>query len=37
MVRSNNRWLEVFEDAGLEVVKEEVQHGMPEELFMVKT
>jgi protein N-terminal methyltransferase len=31
------RWLEIFAEAGLEVVKEEVQDGLPEELFVVKT
>ncbi len=35
--RSNLKWLEVFEEAGLEVIKEEVQTGMPEQLLMVKT
>jgi len=35
--RSNGKWLEVFNDAGLKLVKEEVQVGMPEELFVVKT
>lgn len=37
MDRSNKKWLEVFEGAGLRVVKEEVQMGLPEELFVVKT
>lgn len=36
-IRSNGKWLEVFTEAGLKVVKEEVQHGMPDELFTVKT
>jgi protein N-terminal methyltransferase len=34
--RSSNKWLEIFRDAGLEVIKEEVQIGMPSELFVVK-
>jgi protein N-terminal methyltransferase len=37
MSRSNSRWLEIFAEAGLEIVREEVQQGMPTELFMVKT
>jgi protein N-terminal methyltransferase len=37
MFRSNGKWLEVFKDAGLRVIKEEVQVGMPDELFVVKT
>jgi protein N-terminal methyltransferase len=35
--RSNGKWLQIFAEAGLTVVKEEVQVGMPTELFMVKT
>jgi len=35
--RSNGKWLEAFAEAGLEVVKEEVQQGLPDELFTVKT
>lgn len=35
--RSNGKWLEAFRDAGLEVIKEQEQVGMPEELFVVKT
>jgi protein N-terminal methyltransferase len=35
--RSDKKWLEIFKDAGLEVIKEEVQVGMPEELFVVRT
>jgi protein N-terminal methyltransferase len=35
--RSNGKWLQVFKEAGLTVVKEEIQVGMPDELFMVKT
>lgn len=35
--RSNGKWLEVFTEAGLRVVKEEVQVGLPQELFVVKT
>jgi len=37
MSRSSAKWLEIFKDAGLEVIKEEVQVGMPQELFAVKT
>lgn len=37
LTRSNGKWLEAFSQAGLEVVKEEVQHGLPDELFTVKT
>ncbi|RXK38907.1 hypothetical protein M231_03856 [Tremella mesenterica] len=37
LTRSVGRWREVFEDAGLVVLKEEVQHGMPTGLFTVKT
>ncbi|WVQ82534.1 hypothetical protein IAT38_004663 [Cryptococcus sp. DSM 104549] len=36
LTRSSAKWLQVFADAGLEVVKEETQLGMPEELFTVK-
>lgn len=36
-IRSNGKWLQVFEEAGLRVVKEEVQEGLPQELFAVKT
>lgn len=35
--RSNGKWLEAFTEAGLSVVKEEVQEGLPQELFVVKT
>lgn len=35
--RSNGKWLQVFEEAGLRVIKEEVQEGLPQELFTVKT
>lgn len=35
--RSNGKWLQVFAEAGLSVIKEEVQVGMPVELFTVKT
>ncbi|WWD17619.1 hypothetical protein CI109_102060 [Kwoniella shandongensis] len=37
LTRSSARWLECFKEAGLEVVREEIQQGMPEELFVVKT
>ncbi|CAK9784627.1 DUF858-domain-containing protein [Cutaneotrichosporon oleaginosum] len=37
LTRSNGKWLEVFHEAGLQVVKEEVQQGLPDELFVVKT
>ncbi|TXT10659.1 hypothetical protein VHUM_02164 [Vanrija humicola] len=37
LTRSNGKWLEVFEEAGLKVVKDEVQEGLPNELFTVKT
>ncbi|ODN90237.1 hypothetical protein L198_06255 [Cryptococcus wingfieldii CBS 7118] len=37
LTRSSGKWVEAFKDAGLRVVKEEVQEGMPEELFVVKT
>ncbi|ORX37456.1 AdoMet dependent proline di-methyltransferase-domain-containing protein [Kockovaella imperatae] len=37
LTRSNAKWLEVFREAGLEVIREEVQIGMPSELFVVKT
>jgi protein N-terminal methyltransferase len=35
--RSSGRWIEIFKEAGLKIVKEEVQEGLPEELFTVKT
>lgn len=35
--RSSGRWVEIFQEAGLKIVKEEVQEGLPEELFTVKT
>lgn len=35
--RSAMRWLEIFEEAGLTVLKEEVQEGLPDDLFTVKT
>lgn len=34
--RSSAKWLQVFADAGLKVIKEVTQEGMPEELFVVK-
>ncbi|KAL1408882.1 hypothetical protein Q8F55_005696 [Vanrija albida] len=37
LTRSNGKWLEVFEEAGLQVVKDEVQQGLPNELFTVKS
>ena len=36
-LRSNGKWLQVFRAAKLKIVKEEIQVGLPEELFMVKT
>ena len=35
--RSNKMWEEIFEQAGLKIVKEEVQLGLPQGLFMVKS
>lgn len=35
-LRSSAKWVEIFHSAGLQVVKEEVQVGMPGELFVVK-
>ncbi|WVR06113.1 hypothetical protein IAU60_003143 [Kwoniella sp. DSM 27419] len=37
LTRSHQKWIDCFTEAGLTVVKEEVQQGMPEELFVVKT
>ncbi|KAL7419230.1 hypothetical protein Q5752_006067 [Cryptotrichosporon argae] len=37
LTRSNAKWHQCFAEAGLKVVKEEVQLGMPAELFVVKT
>ncbi|WVQ76967.1 hypothetical protein IAR50_006646 [Cryptococcus sp. DSM 104548] len=37
LTRSSGKWVQVFHDAGLKVIKEETQEGMPEELFVVKT
>jgi protein N-terminal methyltransferase len=34
--RSSAKWVEIFHAAGLQVIKEEVQIGMPGELFVVK-
>lgn len=36
MVRSNAAWLEIFRVADLRVVRQEVQGGLPEELYVVK-
>ncbi|WVN89180.1 uncharacterized protein L203_104396 [Cryptococcus depauperatus CBS 7841] len=36
LTRSTAKWLQVFADAGLEVVKEVVQEGMPEYLYVIK-
>ncbi|KAE8542940.1 hypothetical protein D1P53_001005 [Cryptococcus gattii VGV] len=36
LTRSSAKWLQVFADAGLKVIKEVTQEGMPEELFVVK-
>lgn len=36
ITRSTLSWLGVFEEAGLKVVKEEIQGGLPEGLFVVK-
>jgi hypothetical protein len=35
--RSNKMWEEIFQQAGLKIVKEEVQLGLPQGLFMVKS
>ena len=37
MIRSDGKWLQVFKEAGLKVIKEEVQLGLPDELLVVKT
>ncbi|ORY23610.1 AdoMet dependent proline di-methyltransferase-domain-containing protein [Naematelia encephala] len=37
LTRSHQKWLDIFKEAGLEVVREEVQEGLPDELFVVKT
>jgi protein N-terminal methyltransferase len=36
ITRSNQAWLRVFQCAGLHVIREEIQLGLPEGLFMVK-
>lgn len=37
LLRSAGKWREIFKDAGLEIIREEVQEGMPDELFVVRT
>ncbi|WVQ97289.1 hypothetical protein IAU59_004400 [Kwoniella sp. CBS 9459] len=37
LTRSHQKWRDCFTEAGLKIIKEEVQQGMPEELFVVKT
>lgn len=37
ITRSSSRWLQAFTEAGLQVVVEEVQDGMPSDLYRVKT
>ncbi|WRT64425.1 uncharacterized protein IL334_001357 [Kwoniella shivajii] len=37
LTRSHQKWVDCFHEAGLEVIREEVQQGMPDELFVVKT
>lgn len=37
MYSSSARWVDIFKEAGLRIVREEVQEGLPEELFTVKT
>ncbi|KAH8078325.1 AdoMet dependent proline di-methyltransferase-domain-containing protein [Filobasidium floriforme] len=37
LTRSNKMWEEIFQQAGLKIVKEEVQLGLPQGLFMVKS
>ena len=34
--RSDLAWKKIFKDAGLTLIKEEVQHGLPEGLYPVK-
>lgn len=36
LTRSNKMWEEIFEQAGLKIVKEQVQEGLPAGLFLVK-
>lgn len=36
LTRSEAAWKRIFKDADLSIVKEEVQEGLPEGLFMVK-
>ncbi len=36
LTRSNKKWEEIFAEAGLTIVKEQVQLGLPAGLFMVK-
>ena len=35
--RSDSAWKKAFADAGLKILKEEVQQGFPEGLYAVKT
>ncbi|WVF70645.1 hypothetical protein IAT40_005438 [Kwoniella sp. CBS 6097] len=37
LTRSHQKWRDCFIEAGLKIIEEEVQQGMPEELFVVKT
>ncbi|WWC86522.1 uncharacterized protein L201_001399 [Kwoniella dendrophila CBS 6074] len=37
LTRSHQKWLDCFKEAGLTVIREEIQQGMPDELFVVKT
>ncbi|WWC58892.1 uncharacterized protein I303_101437 [Kwoniella dejecticola CBS 10117] len=37
LTRSHQKWVDCFHEAGLEVIREAVQQGMPDELFVVKT
>ncbi|KAG8988739.1 hypothetical protein FRB93_003981 [Tulasnella sp. JGI-2019a] len=36
VTRSNSKWLEIFRDAGLTLVREKVQRGLPEGIYQVK-
>lgn len=35
-IRSHLKWLEIFQIAGLSIIREKVQEGLPEGLFVVK-
>nr|XP_018998929.1 uncharacterized protein I203_08534 [Kwoniella mangroviensis CBS 8507]OCF62390.1 hypothetical protein I203_08534 [Kwoniella mangroviensis CBS 8507] len=37
LTRSHQKWVDCFIEAGLTVKREEIQQGMPDELFVVKT